>query len=88
MINKGIEELSGKPITIIRNPEYKSGMLSSVRAGIRDIPQEYDAILIAFGDQPSITTKLIDSMVQSFSVTYKKIIVPKYNSKHIFSVNI
>ena len=76
-----VEELSGKPITIIHNPEYISGMLSSVRAGIRNIPQEYDAILITLGDQPSITTKLIDDMIQYFSVTDKKIIVPKYNSK-------
>jgi molybdenum cofactor cytidylyltransferase len=76
-----IEELTDKPVTIIHNPEYKTGMLSSVRAGIRDIPHEYDAILIALGDQPSITTKLIDKMVQCFSATDKKIIVPKYNVK-------
>jgi molybdenum cofactor cytidylyltransferase len=76
-----IEELSDKPITIVHNPEYKSGMLSSVRAGIRDLPQECDAVLIALGDQPSITTNLIDEMVRCFSVTDKKIIVPKYNDK-------
>ncbi len=76
-----IEELSDKPVTIIHNPDYKSGMLSSVRAGIRDIPREYDSVLIALGDQPSITTTLIDKMVQLFSVTGKKIIVPKYNDK-------
>ena len=76
-----IEELSGKPITIVQNPEYQSGMLSSVRAGIRSLPQECDAVLIALGDQPSITTNLIDEMVRYFSVTDKKIIVPKYNGK-------
>ena len=75
------EELSGKPVTIIHNPEYKTGMLSSVRAGIRDIPQEYDAILIALGDHPSITTNLIDEIIHEFSQTDKKIIVPKYNGK-------
>jgi len=76
-----IEELSDKPITIVHNPEYKSGMLSSVRAGIRDLPQECDAVLIALGDQPSITTNLIDEIIRYFSVTDKKIIVPKYNDK-------
>jgi len=76
-----VEELTDKPVTVIHNTEYKTGMLSSVRAGIRDIPQEYGAILIALGDQPSITTKLINKMVQSFSATDKKIIVPKYNGK-------
>jgi len=76
-----IEELSDKPITIVHNPEYKSGMLSSVRAGIRDLPQECDAVLIALGDQPSITINLIDEIIRYFSVTDKKIIVPKYNDK-------
>ncbi|MBN1974228.1 MAG: nucleotidyltransferase family protein [Sedimentisphaerales bacterium] len=76
-----IKELSDKPIGIIQNPEYKSGMLSSIRAGIRNIPQEYDAVIIALGDQPSITTELIDKVVQNFSSTDKNIIVPKYNDK-------
>ena len=79
--DKVIEELSDKQITIIRNHEYKCGMLSSVRAGIRNIPQECNAVLIALGDHPSITTNLIDKMIQYFSVTDKKIIVPTYNSK-------
>ena len=60
-------ELSGKPVTIIHNPEYKTGMLSSVRTGIREIPKEYDAVLIALGDQPAITTNLIDEMILCFS---------------------
>ena len=76
-----IAELSNKPITIIHNSEYKSGMLSSVRAGVRDISKEYDAVLIVLGDQPCITTKLIDKMVECFSLTEKKIIVPKHNGK-------
>jgi len=75
------KELSDKQVNIINNPEYKTGMLSSVRAGIRDIPHEYDAILITLGDHPSITTNLIDEMIQEFSQTNKKIIVPKYNDK-------
>lgn len=75
------EELSDKPVTIIHNPEYKTGMLSSVRAGIRDISQEYDAMLIALGDQPSITSNLIDEMIRHYSATDRKIIVPNYNDK-------
>ncbi len=78
---KVTEELSGKPVTIIYNPEYQTGMLSSVRAGIREIQKKYDSILIALGDQPSITSNLIDKMVRHFTETGKKIIVPKYNDK-------
>jgi molybdenum cofactor cytidylyltransferase len=75
-------ELSDKPVRIVNNPEYQSGMLSSVRAGLRDISQECEAVLVALGDQPSITTELIDRMIQSFSSAQKKIIVPLHNGKH------
>ena len=75
------EALSDEPVTIVHNPEYESGMLSSVRAGIQNIPDEYDSVLIALGDQPSITTKLIDEIILCFSESKKKIIIPKYNDK-------
>ena len=75
------EELSDKPVTIIHNPEYKTGMLSSVRAGIRDITHNCDAVLFALGDHPSITSNLIDEMIRHYSLTDRNIIVPKYNDK-------
>ena len=75
-------ELSGKPVTIVNNPEYESGMLSSVRAGLRHMPQKCTAVLVALGDQPSITTELIDRMIQSFFSSEKKIIVPLHKGKH------
>ena len=75
-------ELSGKPVTIVNNPEYESGMLSSVRAGLRHMSQKCTAVLVALGDQPSITTELIDRMIQSFFSSEKKIIVPLHKGKH------
>jgi molybdenum cofactor cytidylyltransferase len=75
------EELSDKPVTIIHNHEYKTGMLSSVRAGIRDITHNCNAVLFALGDQPSITSSLIDEMIRHYSLTDRNIIVPKYNDK-------
>ena len=69
-------ELSGRPVSIVNNSNYKSGMLSSVRCGLRDLPQQCQAVLVALGDQPSITSKLIDQMLQSFAVTEKRILVP------------
>ena len=56
-------------------------MLSSVRCGLRALPQQCKAALIALGDQPSITPKLIDLMLQSFAATDKRILVPLYHGK-------
>jgi len=74
-------ELSGRPVSIVNNSNYKSGMLSSVRCGLRDLPQQCQAVLVALGDQPSITSKLIDQMLQSFAVTEKRILVPLCRGK-------
>jgi molybdenum cofactor cytidylyltransferase len=74
-------ELSGRPVSIVNNPNYKSGMLSSVRCGLRELPRECKAVLVALGDQPSITSKLIDQMLKSFADTEKRILVPLYDGK-------
>ena len=74
-------ELSGRPVSIVNNSNYKSGMLSSVRCGLGDLPRQCRAILVALGDQPSIRTKLIDQILKSFTATEKQILVPLYQGK-------
>jgi molybdenum cofactor cytidylyltransferase len=74
-------ELSDRRISIVVNSEYESGMLSSVRCGLIALPQECRAVLVALGDQPSLTTKLLDQMVRSFKETEKKILVPIHNGR-------
>lgn len=80
--NEVSRELSDKPVSLIHNSAYNSGMLSSVRAGLRNIPHECQAVFVILGDQPSITTELIEQMMKSYSLTKKKIIVPLHNGKH------
>ena len=74
-------ELSGRAVSIVNNPNYKSGMLSSVRCGLQNLPEKCRAVLVVLGDQPSITTELIDQMLQSFAATEKSILVPLYKGK-------
>jgi molybdenum cofactor cytidylyltransferase len=75
------EQLSDRPVSIVINPNYDSGMLSSVRRGFEALPPDCDAALIALGDQPSITSKLVDDMVRSFNKTDKGILVPLHDGK-------
>ena len=75
------QELSGWQATIVNNPNYKSGMLSSVRCGLQNLPKKCRAVIVALGDQPSISTRLIDQMLKSFAATDKSILVPLYKGK-------
>jgi len=74
-------ELSGLRVSIVNNPDYESGMLSSVRCGLRALPEQCKGVLVALGDQPSITSQLVNLMLQSFDTTEKRIIVPFYKGR-------
>jgi len=74
-------ELSGKAVSIVKNPNYMSGMLSSVRCGLKNLPDKCKAVMVILGDQPSITTELIDQMLKSFAAIEKNILVPLYKGK-------
>ena len=73
------EALSNRSVSIVTNSHYESGMLSSVRCGLRSLPELCRAVLVTLGDQPSITPELIDQMIRSFTATEKRILVPLYN---------
>lgn len=75
------KELSDKQVSIVSNPDYETGMLSSVRAGLRALPSDCTAILVILGDQPSIMPQIVDELIESYSLTGKKIIIPVYNGK-------
>jgi molybdenum cofactor cytidylyltransferase len=76
-----IAELSGRAVSIVNNPDYESGMLSSVRCGLKSLPEKCRAVMVVLGDQPSITTELIDQMLKSFAATEKDILIPLYKGK-------
>ena len=63
-------------VTIAINPDYEDGMLSSVRCGIRSLPERCESVLVALGDQPGITSQLIDEMATGFAASEKGILVP------------
>jgi len=79
--DKIAEELSARAVAIVDNPDYPSGMLSSVRCGLRALPRECQGVMVALGDQPSITTNLIDDIIQAFKANHKGIVVPVFQNR-------
>lgn len=63
------------------NDHYKDGMLSSVKSGIRNLPQGTDAVLIFQGDQPFIYKDVINNVIRSFRNSEKGIVIPVCNNK-------
>ncbi|SHF03480.1 molybdenum cofactor cytidylyltransferase [Marinitoga hydrogenitolerans DSM 16785] len=68
---------------IIENPDYKSGISSSVKIAINyALDNSYDNVLIFLGDMPLIPKEIIEQIISK--KTEKFIIAPYYNGKKGF----
>lgn len=72
------EKLKDFPVKIAFNPDFRSGMLSSVRCGIRTLPDETRAVVVVLGDQPTVSKDIIDRIVDAYQKTGKGIVLPVY----------
>lgn len=64
------------PVILTVNQDFREGMLSSVRWGIRHLPPDARAALILLGDQPWITPKTIDRVIDGYRTTGRGLVLP------------
>lgn len=50
----------------VNNPDWSTGMGSSVRAGIDAMPATVDALLVALADQPLVTARAVRRLVEAY----------------------
>lgn len=63
------------------NDNYQNGMLSSVICGFRNLTSDYSAVLVFQGDQPLITPKVIDAVIEEYLSSEKGIVIPVCRSR-------
>jgi len=67
---------------IVFNPECKSGMSSSIQKALSLIPSEgVEGFFLILGDQPLITSRIINKLIKSFSPGKGEIVVPYFKNK-------
>jgi molybdenum cofactor cytidylyltransferase len=67
---------------VVLNPEYRSGMSSSIRKALYQISFEVvEGIFILLGDQPLINPSIIFKMLKAFTPGKREIVVPFYKDK-------
>ncbi len=67
--------LEGLALRVVRNPDYKSGLASSLKAGIAALPPDAGGALVVLGDMPAVTSADIDALVAAFLSGEGKVIV-------------
>ena len=70
------QALHGMPVTVVVNDDYREGMSSSLRVGVRAVGEGRDAAVILLGDQPFVTAELLDRLIAAFATTGKAIVRP------------
>ena len=80
-------EIAGKitispKIEIVVNHDFKEGMSSSVKCGIKNAPAGADAFMLLLGDQPFISPAIINRLLDEYQTSKHGVVIPVYNGKH------
>lgn len=74
--------LAGRDVTFVHNPDFATGLASSLRQGLGALPADCDGALVAQGDMPRLTADHFERLVAAFSpVEGRAIIVPTWAGK-------
>jgi molybdenum cofactor cytidylyltransferase len=73
--------LNDLPVTMVHNPDWGKGQSTSVRTGINALPGETAAAIFLLGDQPYVSTKLIQGLVEEYIQTRPTILAPYVGDK-------
>jgi len=73
-----IKSIVGKPVKIAINPNYQQGMSTSIIAGLNLVDSRAQAVMLALGDQPLISSQTINRLIAEFYNHDKGIATPAY----------
>ena len=73
--------LKSKKINFVINKNYRKGMSSSIKTGLKKIPKNSKGFLIVLGDMPNITKTTINKICLSITSSDKEIILPKFKNR-------
>ena len=72
--------LQNRNLEVLFNPIAEEGMLTSVRAGLSGA--ESDGFMIVLGDQPSLSSRLIDGLIAFWLDDPSSIVRPNFDGLH------
>ncbi|NLB51526.1 MAG: nucleotidyltransferase family protein [Syntrophomonadaceae bacterium] len=82
--NEIMKALEYYPVNFIYNPDYESGMSSSIKCGIKWAAEQSDieAVLVILGDMPFIKNDTISFLIEEYKKNNSAIIVPRYKGRN------
>lgn len=69
-------ELEGLPVSIVVNREYSEGMSTSLKTGVGATNSGRDAVVFLLGDQPLVSSAVVDRLIDAFVRSGRSIVRP------------
>ncbi len=74
--------LAGRRVTLIHNPDYATGMSTSLQRGLASFGAGVDGVIVCLADMPRVSAATLDRLIAAFDpVEGRAICVPTWNGK-------
>lgn len=60
------ETLQNLPLQFVNNPDFSKGLSTSLKWGVKALPDDCDGALVLLGDMPGVSAGLIDTLIAAF----------------------
>ena len=71
-------------VLLVKNPDYRDGLSTSVRTGVQAVSPEAEAIMVYLADQPLLEAGDVDRIIEAFAAAKaenKMIVVPFFKGE-------
>jgi len=74
-----LTHLHNRNVTVVRNNDYPEGMSTSIKAGLKALPQGVDGVLLTVADQPCLSAATFDKLIDKFISDAAPLIAAEYD---------
>ena len=68
-------------INVVHNPDWPLGQLSSIKAGLRAIAPEADAVMIHLTDHPTVKAETFEAVATAYDKSRKPIVIARHQGR-------
>ena len=76
--DKARQELAGLACQVVVNPNYESGITSSLQKGVSAVPAEAGAAMVLLADMPFVTPEMIAGLIARYRATRAPLVISDY----------
>ena len=73
--------IGARPVSFAHNPDYHSGMSSSIKRGVIAIRDDSRALLVALVDQPQIGADVFNLVIETYLAEQPLMVLPVYEGR-------